>query len=200
MSNRRSTSVHVGGAWRLVLRDLGIDEVMVLRRAGLPENAFDGDGTHVSVNAFYALHDAVEAESNNPELALHAGRVVSIELFDPALFAAICSPDMNTAASRLGQFKQLVGAFSLDVDVAEDETRLRYRCKSRPDVQRTRGLAELVFLVALARRATRHEIKPLRVTAQRLPTDPTAYEAYFGCPLQQAKEFTVVHGTPSAPS
>lgn len=176
---------HVGAAWRLVLHDLGLEAQTVLRRARLPPDAFAGEGSFISIDELYALHDAVDAEANDPTVALKAGRVVSVELFDPALFAAVCSPDMNTAATRLGQFKRLVGAFTLDVDITAESTRITYRCKVRPDVARTLGLSEVVFLVALARRATRHEIVPRRVTVQRLPDDLGPYAEYFGCALEQ---------------
>ncbi len=192
MDQARSKTVHVGSAWRMLLRDLSLDEVTILRRAGLSPSLFDGDGSHISLEDYYRLHEAVEEESDDPTLALRAGKVVSIELFDPALFSAICSPDMNTAVARLGQFKRLVGPFSLDVEVGADATRVRYRCKHRPDVPMTRGLSEMVFLVAFARRATRHEVRPLEVTVQRLPSDRTAYNTYFGCPLAQGEDCTVV--------
>ena len=192
MSTSDRKTVHVGSAWRVILHDLGLDRIAVLRRAGLPSTLFDGAGSHISIEDFYALYDAVEAESGDHGIALVAGQVVSVELFDPALFAAICSPDMNTAAQRLGEFKRLVGAFSLDVDVEPDETTIRYRCKHRPDIPRLLGLAELVFLVALARRATRHEIVPRRVSVQRLPDDVSPYEEYFGCPLARAEDCVVV--------
>jgi AraC-like DNA-binding protein len=184
--------VHVGAAWRLLLRDVGVDEVSVLRRAGQPLSLFEGDGSYVSLDDFYALHDAVAEESGDPTIALRAGRIVSIELFDPALFAAICSPDMNTAATRLGEFKRLVGSFSLDVEVGADKTLIRYRCKDRPDIPWIRGLTELVFLVAFARRATRHEIVPRRITAQQLPNELEPYSAYFGCPVEAADDYSLV--------
>ncbi len=189
---KENSGVHVGGAWRLILRDLGLDELAILRRAGQPPTLLDGEGTFISLDDYYALHETVEAEADDPALALRAGRLVSIELFDPALFAAICSPDMNTAATRLGQFKRLVGAFSLDVEVGADDTRVRYRCKHRPDIPRLHGLSEMVLLVAFARRATRHEIVPRRVTVLRLPDEVDPYAAYFGCPLDEADAFTVV--------
>ncbi len=185
-------SVHVGSAWRILLRDMKLDEVAILRRAGLPPTALDGDGSHVSLDQYYALHDAVEEEADDPTIALRAGKIVSIELFDPALFAAICSPNMNTAATRLGEFKRLVGQFTLDVEIDDTQTRIRYRCKHRPDIPRARGLSEITFLVAFVRRATRHEIVPRRVAVQRLPTDAAPYEAYFGCPLEESEAWTVV--------
>ncbi|MEM9460015.1 MAG: AraC family transcriptional regulator ligand-binding domain-containing protein [Myxococcota bacterium] len=192
MRNERITTVHVGRAWRLLFRDLGLDEVAILRRAGLPPTLLDSEGTHISLDDYYALHEAIEAESDDPTMALKAGKVVSIEMFDPAIFSALCSPDMNTAAARLGQFKRLVGPFSLDVDIGADQTHIRFRCKYRPDVPMTRGLSEIVFLVAFARRATRHEIVPRRVTVQHLPTDRQPYVEYLGCPLDQDDACTVV--------
>jgi len=185
-------TVHVGPAWRLILRDLGLDQQAVLRRAGLPPTTLDGDGTHIPLDGFYALHAAVEAASDDPAIPLHAGKVVSIELFDPAMFAAICSPDMNIAATRLGEFKRLVGQFSLDVDIAADETRIQFRCKHRPDLPMTAGITEVVFLVALTRRATRHEVIPRRVIMQRLPSDLAPYTDFFGCPVEVGTSYTVV--------
>jgi len=179
----RST-VHVGMAWRIVLRDLGLDERTVLRRAGLATNTFAGEGTLLSIDQYFALHRAVEAESGDPNLALMAGQVVSVELFDPAIFAALCSPNLNIAATRLGTFKRLVGAFRFDIDVSPQGTHIHYGCKYRPDIPISRGLSELVFLVAFARRATRHHVVPERVTVRELPSDPSAYTKYLGRPLE----------------
>ncbi|MEO0323357.1 MAG: AraC family transcriptional regulator ligand-binding domain-containing protein [Myxococcota bacterium] len=184
MSSSPSELVHVGSAWRMLLHDVGVDEIAVLRRAGLPSETFRGDGTRISLDDFFALHEAVEEEAGDPEIPLRAGKAVSVELFDPALFSAICSPDMNTAARRLGQFKRTVGAFTLDVEVGDRVTVLHYRCKARPELPRGHGLTELVFLVAFARRATRHEIVPHRITVQRAPDDTTPYADYFGCAVE----------------
>lgn len=192
MRSRQDKPVHVGPAWRVILADLGLDEQTILCRAGLPSTLFQGGGTYIAVDELYALYDAIEAENDDPTIPLQGGRVVSIELFDPALFAAICSPDLNTAASRLGQFKRLVGAFNLDVDVGAEVTTIHYQCKHRPDIHRILGLTELVFLVAFTRRATRHQIVPRLVTVQQLPTDLEPYETFFGCSLVQHDTCSVV--------
>jgi AraC-like DNA-binding protein len=190
--------VHVGAAWRVVLRDLNLDEVAILRAAGLPPALFQGDGTYISLEDFYALYDAIEAATDDPTIPLQAGSIVSVELFDPALFAAICSPDLNTATRRIGEFKRLVGVFSLDVDVGSDETCVRYRCKQRPDIPRILGLTEMVFQVAFARRATRHEIVPRRVTVQRLPAELGPFVKFFGCPLTEDAACSVVFSAEDA--
>ena len=176
-------TVHVGKAWRLILSDLGLSSQVVLRRAGLAAGSLDGQGTRIPLDDFYTLWEAMAREADDPELALRLGQVGAVELFDPAFFAAMCSPDMNRAARRLGEFKRRVGAFSLDVDIKSDVTNISYRCKYRPDVPSTMALAEIVFLVSFARRATRHSITPARVAVPFNVPKVEAYEAWFGCPV-----------------
>ena len=184
-------TVHVGPAWRVLLQDLGLDEVTVLRRAGQPPTLLLGESAYISLEDYYALHEAVAREANDSTIALRAGQVLSAELFEPALFSALCSPDMNVAASRLGQFKRMVGAFTLDVDIDEVQTRVRYRCKHRPDLPAAHGLTEMVFLVALIRRATRHDVAPRRVTVQELPEALAPYAGYFRCEVREGDAYAV---------
>ena len=192
MRSEQLKSVWVGQPWRVVLRDLGLDELAVLRRAGQPSNLFAGDGSWISVDEFYALFDAVEAEAGDPLVAVRGGTILSAELFDPAYFAAICSADLNSALSRLGEHMRLVGPFSLDVEVADNETRAWYRCKHRPDVARGLGLSQLAFLVALARRATRHRIVPKRVTVAGSADALGDSSDFFGCRLSSGDVYEVV--------
>ena len=183
--------MYVGQPWRVVLRDLDLDAKAVLRRAGQPPRLFDGDGSWISVDAFYDLFDATEAEAGSPDVAIRAGVVTSAELFDPAYFAAICSPDLTTALTRLGEHMQLIGPFLLDVEVTAVETTAAYRCRQRPDVARLLGLSQLAFMVALARRATRHEIVPRRVTVIGPTDDLDGCAEFFGCEVRSGDVFEV---------
>lgn len=191
MRRHHDTPVYVGQPWHVVLRDVGLDAEAVLRRAGQPSRLFDGDGSWISVDDFYRLFDATEAEAGGPDVAIRAGAVVSAELFDPAYFAAICSPDLTTALTRLGEHMQLVGPFLLDVEVTPVATTARYRCKHRPDVARALGLSQLAFMVALARRATRHEIVPRRVAVIGPVDDLGACAEFFGCDVVDGDAFEV---------
>jgi AraC-like DNA-binding protein len=189
MRRTHDKPVHVGAAWKIILRDLGIDEETVLKVARQPRGLFDGDGSYVGLDDLYALYAAVEKLSTDPTLALRTGSIVSIELFDPALFAAICSPDMNTAVRRLADFKRLVGAFELGIVPTDTSMAVTYRCKSRPDVPRLLGLSELVFLVAFARRATRESIRATFVEVQEMPEVVEPFEEFFGCSIRQADRY-----------
>ncbi len=192
MRSEHAKSVYVGQPWLVVLRDLGLDERAVLRRAQQPPGLFHGDGAWISVEDFYALFDAVDAEAGDPAVAVRGGQIVSAELFDPAYFAAICSHDLNAALCRLGEHMRLVGPFALDVEVGDRETTVRYRCKHRPDMARGAGLSQLAFLVALARRATRHHVVPARVAVAASAADLGGCESFFGCPIVEDESWTVV--------
>ena len=192
MRRSHDKPVYVGQPWRVVLRDVGLDADAVLRRAGQPRSLFDGDGSWITVDDFYDLFDATEAEAGGPDVAIRAGAVVSAELFDPAYFAAICSPDLATALTRLGEHMQLVGPFLLDVAADTAQTTARYRCKHRPDVARVLGLSQLAFIVALARRATRHEVVPRRVSVLGASDDLGACTEFFGCDVVAGDAFEVV--------
>lgn len=174
-------TVHVGKVWRLLLADLGLDTVAVLRRAGLPSGLLDGEGSRIALDEFYALWDSFDREARSPQLALRLGQIEASEFFDPAFFAAMCAPNMTVAGQRLGEFKRLVGAFSLDVEVMAAATRFAYRCKYRPDLPTTLAATEIVFLVNLLRRATRRRVVPRAVVLPSALEDTAAYEDWFGC-------------------
>lgn len=174
-------TVHVGKVWRLMLADLGLNTVVVLRRAGLPSGLLDGNGSRITLDEFYALWESFDAEAQSPTLALKLGQIEASEFFDPAFFAAMCAPNMNVAGQRLGEFKRLVGAFSLDVKVLASETRFTYRCKYRPDLPTTLAATEIVFLVNLLRRATRRHVVPKAVSLPSALHETSAFENWFGC-------------------
>lgn len=177
-------TVHVGKVWRLMLGDLGLSVTTILRRAGLPSGVLDGDGTRITLDEFYALWESFNIEAQSPTLALKLGQIEASEYFDPAFFAAMCAPNMTVAGQRLGAFKRLVGAFSLDVDVRADFTRFAYRCKYRPDLPAILAATELVFLINLLRRATRHRVLPKTVCLPGPLDAKSAFEDWFGCPVE----------------
>lgn len=174
-------TVHVGKVWRLMLADLGLGITTVLRRAGLPSGVLDGEGSRISLDAYYALWDSLNAEAQSATLALELGQIEASEFFDPAFFAAMCAPNMTVAGQHLGAFKRRVGAFSLDVDVRPCLTRFAFRCKFRPDLPAVMAATEIVFLVNLLRRATRHCVTPSAVCLPEPQGAKPAFEDWFGC-------------------
>ncbi len=180
-------TVHVGKVWRLMLADLDLSDLAVLRRAGLPSGLLDCDGSRITLDEFYALWESFDAEAQSPTLALELGQIEASEFFDPAFFAAMCAPNMTVAGQRLGEFKRLVGAFSLDVEVMPTATRFSYRCKYRPDLPKTLAATEIVFLVNLLRRATRRRVVPKAVVLPSELQETSAFEDWFGCEISHGE-------------
>lgn len=198
LPNSDNKTVHVGKEVRLVLRDLGLDIATVLRLSGLPIGLLDGDGRKISLDEFYLLWQVVTEQAEGQNLPLKLSDVSALEYFDPAFFAALCSPNLNSALRRLSTFKHLVGPFALDVSINEHSTRVIFRCKTRPDVPPTLALTELLFLVNFARRATREPIEPISVsTPNRLP-DAQLYEKHLGCSVSRHSDSAVVFSAQDA--
>lgn len=191
MPNSQIPRVHVGKAARILMSELGLNEITVLRRARLPSSLFDGDGSWVSLSQYHCLLESVTQEADDPLLALKLGDAAGIDYFDPAFFAAMCSPDMNVAAQRLADYKRLVSPFTLDVQVGDQATQVTFICVGEDTVHPTMALTEIVFLVNFARRATRHQVIPASVSMPFDLPDPTAYQAHFGCPIEKSEHRSV---------
>ena len=98
-------------------------------------------------------------------LPLRFAEVLSLEAFDPPIFAAVCSPNLNVAAHRIADYKRLIGPMRLSVVQSKRQTRLEYLWPEGLTPPPMLAAAELVFWVALARMATRRRIIPC--TSQR---------------------------------
>ena len=190
-------AVHSG--WRLLLRDLGINPGNVLRRARLPADLFIRDDATVSTDAYFDIWRALEAEADDPSLGIRIGQAVSVEMFDPPLFAATCSQNLNTALARIAQYKRLVCPMKLNVKPGLQGTRLEIIFTESTTVPPVSlATAELVFYVQLARLATRAKIQPLKLTAPEPPSPMGKYESYFGCPVLPGKSLTIIFSAEDA--
>jgi AraC-like DNA-binding protein len=172
--------------WRILLKDLGINPTNVLRRAGLPEDLFAVDDAALSTKEYFSIWRALEEESGGPFLPLKMATHKSVEAFAPPVFAALCSPDLNTALVRLSLYKRLVCPLALLVSQGEESIRLEAKWLDTA-YQPPASLAamELIWFVQLARIATRERIVPLSLTSPRRALAADEYTQYFGTPVRQ---------------
>lgn len=82
---------------KALLKDLGLSPTQVLRRARLPADLFGRGPVELPLEEYFRLWEALDAESGDPDLAVAIGRSISVEMFNPPIFAALCSPDLRTA-------------------------------------------------------------------------------------------------------
>lgn len=185
-----SRQFKVAPGWRLLLRDLGVSTEVVLRRAGLAGDLLAQADAALDVPSYFALWEALAAEVG-PSAGLRVAEAMRPEGFSPPLFAALCSRDLNTAAARLSRYKMLVGPLSLDVEVDPVATEMTLGCLNYPALPPTLGMAELVFLVALTRLATRSPVRPIAVEAPHPIDVPEDYEAYFGLSVTEGPSHAI---------
>ncbi|MDJ0766937.1 MAG: AraC family transcriptional regulator ligand-binding domain-containing protein [Myxococcota bacterium] len=192
-------SYQVKPAWRLMMNDLNINPVNVLKRAGLPADLFGREKSSLTTDEWFALWRGMEEESGDPTLPLTIGSALSVEGFDPPVFAALCSADLNQALGRIAHYKRLVMPMKLHVEVGDKATSLGLEWFETVNAP-PRGLVatELVFFVQLTRIATRQKIQPLAV---RSPVDlepKDVYREYFGTEVKNGKRPTLVFSASDA--
>ncbi len=172
----------VDPATRLMLRDLGISQRAVLRRAGLPADLFAHETVGLRPEEYYRLWSAIEAESPIPDLAVLIAQAITVEMFTPPLFAALCSPDLATATERIATYKPLIGPMTIDIGTTTSAATITMRWPAGGDPPATLVHIELLFWAALARIATRHHVLATAATSP-FPQDSPAAAEYLGCAI-----------------
>jgi AraC-like DNA-binding protein len=169
---------------QVILADLGVDRVRLLRRAGLPADLLGRRPIVLSPDQNFALWKALEAELDDPHLPIALGEAISIEAFDPAIFAALCSGNFEIAARRIATYKPLIGPMRVAVRTDPHALTLTYEWPEDVEPPASLRLAEMIFWVALARLATRHDVKPIRLTVPEPPAEMEPYRNYLGCTVE----------------
>ena len=189
---KQATRFALQMSWKLLILDMGYAPADVLSLARLPGDLFARSGASLSPAQYFDLWRGLEQAAGHDELALKLAQAMSVEAFDPALFACLCSPDLNTALQRLAHYKRLMGPLNMVVDIRPDRTRITLSCYgSAEPIPRSLGVSELVFFTQLARLATRARIEPLAASVPDLPVDLAAYKSYLGCALGTAKHIQI---------
>ncbi len=170
--------------WQALLGDLGVSAQDVLRMANLPLDLFTRETPTLSTPEYFRLWDAIMNASGDSLFPLKVAQAFSAETFSPPLFACFCSRNLNTALDRLAQYKPLVGPLRLKIDRTQDQTEVTIEPDPTTlEIPLSYFLMEQVFLVHMARSATRSNVVPLQIMLPELASEEDGYEAFFGCRL-----------------
>lgn len=178
----------ISGTWKGLLADVGVDHTAVLRIAGLPEDLLNRDVARVTTDQFLRFSEALDSSVRDPEFWVRLTEAMSPEWFSPPVFAALCSPDLTTAAARLARFKPLMGPVELTVDAGANALRLTYRWAE--DASRLPAYlysVEAMFVTKLARLGTRHRVVPAEVVVPQLTDHLAPVEAFLGAALTRGR-------------
>lgn len=186
------THFQIQPAWRILFKDLGLKPGNILRRADLPGDLLAREKAHITTEEYFRLWRGMEEEANDPELPLRLGEHLSVEAFDPPIFAALCSPDLNTALQRIATYKRLICPMTLHLQVDPKATRMELEwLETHAEPPSYLMAMELVYFVQIARRATRERIVPSEVAAPTTLEPRRAYESYFGVPVTQGRRVSL---------
>ncbi|MCG7497827.1 AraC family transcriptional regulator [Vibrio sp. Of7-15] len=187
--------------WKVLCKDLGVDLQVALGYADLPLALFEQKKVQLSPAQYFQLWYGINKASQvqGVEFALKLAEVMSLESFDVPIFAAICSPNLNSALKRLQEYKPLIGPMELNLTITDIRTELNISCYGYTGaLPNCVNLSELVFFTQLTRLATRQSIKPIKVVLPELPQNLAAYTDYFGCDITLGNETTLVFSNEDA--
>ncbi|RDV00891.1 AraC family transcriptional regulator [Trinickia dinghuensis] len=171
----------ISPGWQVVMVDLGLRVDELLRRAQLPADLFTRPESGLSTREYFRMWRALEEMVAEPAVALRVLDLVSVETFDPPLFAALCSPNLEVAIRRISQFKPLIGPIRLHVAREADVLVLTVHFLERDEQPPATLLAaELGFFVKLARLATRTDLSARAVVLPRDLELHHGYTRFFG--------------------
>lgn len=188
----QATKFVVDPTWRIILKDIGVSENEVLQRAKLPLDLFSKKNAALDTDEYFRMWLGLEQTVDDPFFALELGRIMTAESFSPPLFAALCSPDLNTAMERLSRFKQLIGPMTLKVKKTIHSTKITLDCLyTQNPLPDSLAAMEVIFLVHLARLGTRETIKPISVTSSSDILIQKECEKYIGTGVQKGNRHIV---------
>ncbi len=183
----------VGPGWRVFLTDLGLNPANVLKRAGLPGDLFGRQRAALYTDEYFRMWDAIADELGEPPLPQRVAQALAVEAFDPPLFAAMCSPDLNTALDRIAHYKRLMAPMALHLKQTDAATRLEVAWLDQTRTPPSLLIAmELVFFTQLARIGTRSNVIPREVEAPIALEPERDYRAFFGVRAKRGASVAVV--------
>lgn len=182
----------IDAGYKGMFASVGVDVADVLRRAGLPDDLLNRPDARVSTDQYFAFAQAIEDTVDDPLFVLRLVEQVSAEWFSPPVFAALCSPDLETALARLARFKPLIAPVRLDIETDAAHLRVAYHWHESPiGAPPLLAGSEALFIVKLARMGTRASVRAADVTLHTLPANTRAFEAFLGCEIRRADVLSV---------
>jgi AraC-like DNA-binding protein len=189
---KKTNQFIVQRGWKILITDMGLNSANVLALAGLPADLFSRNDAKLSPIDYFNLWLGLEQAAGTEELPLMIGKAISVEAFDPSIFASLCSPNLNIALERLARFKPLIGPMTMDVDIQQHQTCVTLECYSYTDrIPQSLCASELIFFTQLARLATREKIVPVVLELPQPPKNGEPFENYFGNPIRPSKAIRI---------
>ncbi|MBN9417001.1 MAG: AraC family transcriptional regulator ligand-binding domain-containing protein [Candidatus Eremiobacteraeota bacterium] len=166
------------------LEQRGISSEAVLRQAGLPRGFFQQEKLLVTTEELFALWRTVGSHSPDPSIGLQLGAEMSVERYDPAAIAALCSRTYRDALTRISRYKKISCPEEVRVTSSPEEVSVEFTfLLGRAAEPTTLVDLCLAWIWAIGRRGTGFPLNPLRLEVTRPAADTPILEQHFGCPI-----------------
>ena len=151
--------------FQMKAKDFDISIPDVLRYAKLPQDLFLQSPVTITGEEYLNLWNGIEyVMRDDPAFPLKIGQAISVESFNPTLFACLSSQNLSTALERIQKYKPLIGPVRFELEKNKDSISFALRDEQgRNDLPCSLLAGELVFWVQIARMCTREHIIPLTV-------------------------------------
>ncbi len=173
-----------------LLADTGIDPAELADVAGLPAASFGHGPVRLTPAEYFAMWEALGTLVGDPALAVRAAERLSVKALSPSVLAALCEPDLNSAAARLQELKSRSTPITFDLEVEDEYTEIRIGWDRAGQPPGQLAEFELLFWVWFARTGTRHRVVPLSVTGPRF-ADVAAAIGFLGVEPTVASQHAV---------
>lgn len=185
--------------FQFVLKDLNLEPRDVLRQAQLPPDFFEQKFLPLTPADYFRFWGVLEKEAPLKAFPLVLAQAVTVESFNPPIFACFCSENLRSGLDRLAHYKDLVAPIQFAVYHNSSLTSVALYPLSELGTCPVSILAfEFAFLVRLARLATRKHIVPEAIySPYTLPEQPL-YEDFFGVKIEKSKINQIVFSSHDA--
>lgn len=158
---------YIDKAYKTFLDDNGISGELVFKKAGLSLKSleFEEGGLTLNREQYIAWMESLDELTEDRHI-LSITSTDQLVMFNPPLFAAMCSRNGNNCIDRISQYKKLMGPFAMLV--TRDATDLHIDFvfdENRTKIPRFTILTEQTLVTGILRRGTGKHIIPKRVTS-----------------------------------
>ncbi|WP_298774488.1 AraC family transcriptional regulator [uncultured Shewanella sp.] len=177
---------------KILLNLLGADETLVLKHAKLPSDLFSHTEARLSHLDYFQLWQGIETVFSDQPFPLLVAKHMSTDFFDPPFFAAYCSPNLHTALERLSRFKPLLCPMTLTFTETQQHFSVHIgHLQAVEAIPNMMTIMDMVFILQLARMATREHIIPYRISGPSPSLIQAEYKDFFACPVQQSASMSI---------
>ena len=172
----------IDNGWQILFTDLGLPVQDILRHSQLPLDLFRRTPAVITANEFFKIWKGLDfIFRDEMTYPIRLAQSFPPEAFTPAVFACLCSQNLNVALERVTKYKPIIGPLNMEVENDGTQTIVKFVALPQyGELPRSLVTFEQAFWVEIARIATRELIVPVTVNMTEWGSETTGYESYFG--------------------